>query len=473
MADPRLAGAMAAARLFHARTRSLKIGDAELRRLFLPRLDRCATLPKKFLMEKSPSQSPTAWRWIPSLYFCQGLPNAVVVTLSVVMFKNLHVSNADITYYTSWLYLPWVIKPLWSPVVDLFGQKRRWIVVLQFVLGIAFATVALTVPAPDFVRYALVILWLMAFSSATHDIAADGFYLFALTPDQQAAFVGVRSTFFRLASITVKGGLVWLAGRLFGITGDATKAWSLVFALLAGLFVLAGFYHWRTLPLVRETSVDKRERSTAMDALRVFVSFFTKPGIIVALFFLLTYRLAEALALKLVEPFLLDERAVGGLGLTNEQLGIVYGVVGVIALLAGGLLGGYLISRHGLRRMLWPMIFVMHVPIVVFLLLAVTQPESLVMISVALAVEQFGYGFGFTAYMVYMMMFAEGEHKTAHYALCTGFMALGIMLPGMKAGWLQEQIGYVSFFGWVCVATIPSFVAAALIKIDPAFGKKT
>ena len=313
----------------------------------------------------------------------------------------------------------------------------------------------------------------MAFSSATHDIAADGFYLFALAPDQQAAFVGVRSTFFRLSSITVKGGLVWLAGRLFGITGDPTKAWSLVFALLSGLFLLAGFYHWRALPVILEPVVEKGERSTAMNALRVFGSFFAKPGIIVALFFLLSYRLAEALALKLVDLFLLDARSAGGLGLSNEQLGFASGTVGVAALLAGGLLGGYLISRHGLRRMLWPMIFVMHVPIGVFLLLAVTQPESLVTISAALAVEQFGYGFGFTAYMVYMMMIADGEHKTAHYAICTGFMAAGFMLPGMKAGWLQEQIGYVSFFGWVCVATIPSFVAAALIKVDPAFGKKT
>ena len=426
----------------------------------------------EMLPEKPSPDSPRAWRWVPSLYFCQGMPNAVVVTLSVVMFKNLRVSNADITYYTSWLYLPWVIKPLWSPLVDLFGQKRRWIVGLQFVIGLAFATVALTVPAPDFVRYALVILWLMAFSSATHDIAADGFYLFALAPDRQAAFVGVRSTFFRLALIAVKGGLVWLAGRLLGITGDPTKAWSLVFALLAALFLLAGLYHWRALPNVEETTAEKRARPTGWDALRVFATFFTKPGIIVALFFLLSYRLAEALALKLVEPFLLDARAVGGLGLTNEQLGLSYGGVGVVALLAGGLMGGYLISRHGLRRMLWPMILVMHVPIGVFLLLAVAQPQSLFTISAALAVEQFGYGFGFTAYMVYMMMIAEGEHKTAHYAICTGFMAASIMLPGLKAGWLQEQIGYVSFFGWACVATLPSFLATALIKVDPAFGKK-
>jgi PAT family beta-lactamase induction signal transducer AmpG len=340
-------------------------------------------------------------------------------------------------------------------------------------VGITLATVALTLPGPDFFRYTVAVLWLMAFGSATHDIAADGFYLLALLPHQQAAFVGVRSTCFRLAMITGKGGLVWLAGRLLGITGDVTRAWSLIFLVLAGLFLLAGLYHWRVLPVLPADGRTKRGQEPGADFFRVFATFFAKPGIGIALFFLLVYRLAEALALKLVEPFLLDARTVGGLGLTNEQLGIGYGLVGVVALLAGGLLGGYLISRHGLRRMLWPMILVMHVPIAVFLWLAIAQPASLLIISAALAVEQFGYGFGFTAYMVYMMMLADGEHQTAHYAICTGFMALGIMLPGMVSGNIQDHIGYPHFFLWVCVATLPSFVAAALVKVDPAFGKKS
>jgi len=368
--------------------------------------------------------------------------------------------------------LPWVIKPLWSPLVDLFGEKRRWIVSLQFVISLAFGLIALTVPAPDFVRYVVVLLWLMAFSSATHDIAADGFYLHALPPHQQASFVGVRNTSFRLAIIAGKGGLVWLAGWLMGITGSVTQAWSGIFFLLAALFLLGGFYHLKALPVPVETGVVRINRSALVDFVQVFGSFFTKPGIGVALFFLLVYRLAEALALKLVEPFLLDTQNKGGLGLTNEQLGLTYGVVGVGALLAGGLLGGYLISRRGLRRMLWPMIFVMHAPIAVFLLLAMLRPENVFVIGTALAVEQFGYGFGFTAYMVFMMMIAEGKHKTAHYAICTGFMALGIMLPGLVAGKIQEHVGYTNFFLWVCVATLPSFLATALIKVDPAFGKK-
>jgi len=345
-------------------------------------------------------------------------------------------------------------------------------VLLQFLISIAFGLIALTVPAPDFVRYVVVLLWLMAFGSATHDIAADGFYLDALPPHQQAAFVGVRSTSFRLAMIVGKGGLVWVAGWLIGITGSITQAWSGVFILLAVLFLLGGFYHLKALPIPAEDGGVRQNRSMFVDFVQVFGSFFSKPGIGVALFFLLVYRLAEALALKLVEPFLLDASVKGGLGMTNKQLGLAYGVVGVAALLGGGLLGGWLISRHGLRRMLWPMILVMHVPIGIFLLLALVQPNNLLVISAALAVEQFGYGFGFTAYMVYMMMIADGEHKTAHYAICTVFMALGIMVPGLFAGRIQEHVGYTNFFVWVCIATVPSFVAAASIKIDPAFGKR-
>jgi PAT family beta-lactamase induction signal transducer AmpG len=422
-------------------------------------------------MASPPPSSPHPWRWVPSLYFAQGLPNVVMTSLAVVMFKNLDVPNRDIAFYTSMPYLPWVIKPLWSPLVELVGKKRRWIVGLQFVIGLAFATVALTLPAPDFFRYALAVLWLMAFSSATHDIAADGFYLLALPPHLQAAFVGVRSTCFRLSVLFGKGGLVALSGWLLGITGSAASAWGGIFVLLAALFLLAGFYHLRVLPRVADDEAAWRAPAAPGDFWRVFATFFAKPGIGVALAFLLLYRLAEALALKLVEPFLLDPRAKGGLGLTNAQLGLSYGGVGVAALLAGGLLGGWLISRHGLRRMLWPMLLGMHVPIAAFLALAKIQPETLVVISGALAVEQFGYGFGFTAYMVTMMMIAKGEHQTAHYAICTGFMALGLMLPGLFAGALQEAVGYPGFFAWVCVATLPSFAATALLKVDPGFGK--
>lgn len=425
------------------------------------------------------NDTPTAsrrnpWAWIPTLYYAQGIPYVVVMTLSVVLYKNLGVSNTDIALYTSWLYLPWVIKPLWSPLVDMFGTKRRWIWVLQFVIGVAFALVALTLPGPKFFQLSLAVFWLMAFASATHDIAADGYYLLAMPMGQQAAFVGVRSTFYRLATLSAQGGLVYLAGLLQDRTGNVAHAWSLVFALLAAVFVAVAAYHFFALPKPAADRVTVEGDGFVREFFAVFAGFFRKPGIGATLAFLLLYRFAESQALKLVSPFLLDKPEVGGLGLTTQQVGIVYGTVGIIALTLGGIIGGVVISVRGLRRMIWPMIVIMHVPNIAFLLLAVFKPASLWLVGSALAVEQFGYGFGFTAYMLYMMMVAEGTHKTAHYAICTGFMALGMMLPGMAAGWVQDHIGYVNFFGWVLVATIPSFAATAVVfrRIDPAFGKK-
>ncbi|MDI1335233.1 MAG: AmpG family muropeptide MFS transporter [Lacunisphaera sp.] len=423
-------------------------------------------------MEQPVSKIPNPWRWIPTLYFAQGIPYVVVMTLSVVMYKNLKVSNTDIALYTSWLYLPWVIKPLWSPLVDLFRTKRSWIVSLQLLLGASFALVALTVPVAHVFQLTLAVFWLMAFSSATHDIAADGFYLLAMPAHQQAAFVGVRSTFYRLAMIAGQGGLVYLAGMLTDKTGDVRMAWTMVFAVLAVLFAVIGLYHLCLLPRPAADGPVGRGQPVLAGFVAVFGAFFRKPGIKATLAFLLLYRFAEAQLLKLVTPFLLDGRDIGGLGLSTQQVGIVYGTVGVIALTVGGITGGLIISRFGLRRLLWPMIVAMYSPNVVFIALAVAQPTSATVVGTALALEQFGYGFGFTAYMMYMIMVADGEHKTAHYAICTGFMALGMMVPGMFAGWIQDHIGYLNFFIWVLVASIPSFVATALIKVDPAFGKK-
>ena len=413
-----------------------------------------------------------AWAWIPTLYFAQGIPYVVVMTLSTVLYKNLALSNTDIALYTSWLYLPWVIKPLWSPLIDLFRTKRLWTVTLQIVIGVAFALVAFTLPGPKFFQLSLAVFWLMAFSSATHDIAADGFYLLALKPGEQAAFVGVRSTFYRMATLSAQGGLVYLAGRWQDATGSVVRAWTMVFGLLAIVFLVVGMYHVLMLPRPETDRPAAGGKDLVREFFEVFAEFLRKPGILTILAFLLVYRLAESQALKLLSPFLLDKRAAGGLGLTTQQVGIVYGTVGIIALTAGGLVGGWIVSLNGLKRMLWPMIIAMHTPIVAFLLLALYQPENILVISAALAVEQFGYGFGFTAYMVYMMLVADGPHKTAHYAICTGFMALGMMLPGMAAGWIQDHIGYVKFFLWVLVCTIPSFVVIARLEIDPEFGKK-
>lgn len=413
------------------------------------------------------------WFWVPSLYFAQGIPYVVVMTVSVIMYKRMGISNTDIALYTSWLYLPWVIKPLWSPFVDMFRTKRLWILSMQLLIGAALASVALTIPLPAFFQATLAVFWLMAFSSATHDIAADGFYMLGLEQHQQAAFVGVRSTFYRVAMITGQGLLVVVAGY-FENRGGIRFAWSVTFWILAALFLLSFVYHRFLLPrpATDHPTLREGERTPLQEFFYTFKLFFQKPGILKILAFLLLYRFAEAQLVKLVSPFLLDAREVGGLGLTTSQVGVVYGTVGIISLTLGGLLGGYVVSRQGLRFWLWPMVLAIHLPDAVFIFLSHFQPTSFLLINAGVALEQFGYGFGFTAYMLFMIMIAEGEHKTAHYAICTGFMALGMMLPGMFSGWLQEQIGYRSFFIWVLLSTIPGFIVAALIRVEPGFGKK-
>jgi PAT family beta-lactamase induction signal transducer AmpG len=421
-------------------------------------------------MEAAHQRSP--WWWIPSLYFGQGIPYVVVMTLSVAMYKNTGISNTDIALYTAWLYLPWVIKPLWSPVVELLGTKRFWIIALQLVIGASLALVAFTTQLPDFFRVSLAVLWLMAFSSATHDIAADGFYMLGLRQQQQAAFVGVRSTFYRLAMIAGQGGLLFLAGQLTDKLGDPHVAWSIVFVILAAMFAALFVYHFFMLPKPATDVRAKAGSDLFREFFATFAAFFRKDGIVVILGFLLLFRLGEAQLLKLAVPFLLDPASKGGLGLTTSQVGLVYGTIGVIALTLGGLLGGVVISRHGLKRCLWPMAFAVHVPDLVFVYLSSALPENIYLISAAMAAEQFGYGFGFTSYMLYMIMVADGEHKTAHYAICTGFMALGMMLPQMASGWIQQMLGYQHFFLWVCLATIPAFAMTALIKVDPAFGRE-
>lgn len=417
----------------------------------------------------SAARSP--WAWIPTLYLLQGLPYVVVMTLSVVMYKNLGLSNTDIALYTSWLYLPWVIKPLWSPLIELLGTKRRWIWVLQFVVGALLAGVALTLPMDNFFQLSLAVLWLMAFASASHDIAADGYYMLALPTHQQAAFVGVRSTFYRIANIAGQGGLVYLAGEL-AERGSVVAAWQTVMALLAVVFAGVALWHLVMLPLPESDRPAPRGSTLFGDFFTVFADFFKKPAILVIVAYLLLYRFPEAQLLKLAVPFLLDPVADGGLGLTTQEVGIAYGTVGLISLTLGGIVGGLLISRIGLKKALWPLILAMHLPNVVFLAMALLHPGQLWIVCAALAIEQFGYGLGFTAYLMVMILVADGPHKTAHYAICTGFMALGMMIPGMWSGWLQDQIGYVNFFIWVLVATLPSFAVTALIQVPEGFGKK-
>jgi PAT family beta-lactamase induction signal transducer AmpG len=425
---------------------------------------------------KSPSHSDPSqaspWGWVPSLYFAQAIPYVVVMSLSVIMYKDMGVSNSDIAFYTSLLYLPWVIKPLWSPIVDMFGTKRRWTVLLQLAVAASLVAVGLSLHLPNFFVASLAVMWLMAFSSATHDISADGFYMLGLRQKQQAAFVGVRSTFYRLATLAGQGPLVVLAGYLATKLGDVNQAWSIVFFVLAALFFLAFLWHGFILP---KPDADHKVRSSdnpLRDFFVTFALFFRKRDIWLILGFILTFRLGEAQLLKLVAPFLKDPLVEGGLGLTTAQYGIAYGTIGIAFLTMGGLAGGYLISRLGLKRCLWLMVFAVHLPDLVFVYLSQAQPTSFAVVCASLAVEQFGYGFGFTAMMLYMIMVCEGEHKTAHYAICTGLMALGMMVPGMWSGDLQEYLGYKNFFIWACLSTIPAFIMAALVKIDPEFGKK-
>ena len=407
----------------------------------------------------------TPWAWIPSLYFAEGLPYVVVMTLSVIMYKRMEVSNTDIALYTSWLYFPWVIKPIWSPFVDLIRTKRWWIYAMQLLIGAGMAGVAFTLPGDLFLRCTLAFFWLMAFSSATHDIAADGFYMLGLNEEQQAFFIGIRNTFYRVAMLTGQGLLVMLAGYLEQTTGRISFAWSLVFFILAGSFIGLALWHKYILP--KPDSDVSRSNITPATILtefgKTFVTFLQKKGILPALLFMLTYRLGESQLVKLASPFLLDSREVGGLALSTGEVGFAYGTVGVISLLLGGVLGGMAIAHSGLKRWIWPMAFAISLPNLVYLYLAYTMPEGIGVVNVCVAIEQFGYGFGFTAYTMYLMLFDEGNYKTSHYAIGTGFMALGMMLPGMISGWIQEQIGYQHFFIWVMICCIPVFLVLTFL----------
>ena len=618
---------------------------------------------------EKPVKTRSPWAWIPTLYFAEGIPYVVAMTVAVIMYKRLGISNTDIALYTSWLYLPWVIKPFWSPFVDLIKTKRWWITTMQLLIGAGLAGVAFLIPAPFFFQATLAVLWLIAFSSATHDIAADGFYMLALDSGQQSFFVGIRSTFYRLAMISGQGVLIILAGALevatgteplkinvqssnttqtelvatnpiirdttgtietfsafpanltlrtanisaeefsqlkdfattenekngfkdketgatqaevkektswwtlhvssplgnfikmrFGekrekdlplihgektgnagliaislnkkpepgkemvlntrfsggdksislvsgervvfneknwdkpaylvvqldkklttevngtftaASGNLPLAWSITFYILAGFFLLIFIYHRFALP---HPASDAPKNHRVNEILRefgmTFKSFFLKNGIGLAIAFMLLYRLAEAMLVKLASPFLLDTHEVGGLGLTTGQVGLVYGTVGVISLTLGGIVGGIAASRKGLKYWIWPMALSITLPNLAYLYLSWFTPESLFLINLAVAIEQFGYGFGFTAYMLYLIYFSDGEHKTAHYAICTGFMALGMMLPGMMAGWIQELIGYNHFFIFVMICTIPTLAIIPFLKIDSNFGKK-
>lgn len=598
-------------------------------------------------MEQKSKKSINPWAWISTLYFAEALPYVAVMTIAVIMYKRLGISNTDIALYTGWLYLPWVIKPFWSPFVDLFKTKRWWTITMQWIIAIAFALLAFAIPTPFFFQLTLAVFWVIGFTSATHDIAADGYYMHALDDHQQSFYVGIRSTFYRIATVAGQGLLVILAGviemnsglepaqlqvnatqqtitikditeqqsgqrflfttaeadstlsmidyvkqqneangfvekeqpqqqaaaqvteeestftkwlretfgeaprkasalqsrqQIVGITlsehpkddepiilnmafkngdqsikmeqgklstrfqftkdnwdkpaliiisvdpklkedttatfeglsGNIPFAWLVVFVVLSVFFFLVAVYHQFILPhpASDHATKDVSAKTIASEFLRTFKTFFTKPQALVAILFMLLYRLPEAQLVKIINPFMLDPVDKGGLGLTTGQVGVVYGTVGIIGLTIGGILGGLAAARGGLKCWLWPMVLAITLPDLVYVYLSYVQPEGLGIINACIFIEQFGYGFGFTAYMLYLIYFSEGEHKTAHYAICTGFMALGMMLPGMMAGWLQETIGYRHFFIWTIICCVVTFLVCAFIKIDPNFGKK-
>ena len=533
--------------------------------------------------------------WIPTLYVAEGLPYVAVNTLSVIMYKNLGMSNTDIAFYTGWLYLPWVIKPFWSPFVDIIRTKRWWTVTTQFIIGAAFTAIALTLPLDSYVVMSLAVFWLIGFASATHDIAADGYYMLALDSSDQSLYVGIRSAFYRLATIIGQGGVVMAAGWMETAFGNVPRAWAVTFLILSALFFAVAVYHSRILPrpaadrpsgniqpsadrdgqddYIPTTNADvKREgaapgtRSTftrkpsgqtcslrnsnpkpqpglnqkphsdvsptgpeptysasykqsygtdsvkeqprgragsehtehhanhdtqhyagrapkhgAGPILREFIgtfgSFFRKKDVWIAVTFILLYRFPEAQLVKMINPFLLDPASEGGLGLSTAQVGLVYGTIGIIGLTLGGILGGVLVSRYGLKRCLWPMALALTLPCGVFCWMSMAQPDpasalNLILINACVFIEQFGYGVGFTSFMLYMMYFAEGPSKTSHYAICTAFMALGMMIPGMFAGALQEWMGYTGFFWWIMGCCLVTLAVTALIKVDPSFGLK-
>ena len=422
-------------------------------------------------LKRAETRNP--WAWVPSLYFAEGVPYTIAMYVSVVMYKRLGISNADIALYTSWLYLPWVIKPLWSPIVDLLKTKRYWIVTTQLVISIALVGVALTIHLPFFFVATILILWFMAFSSATHDIAADGFYMLGLDEGTQATFVGVRATFYRIAMLTGQGVLVIIAGY-FENHGGIPLAWSITFFIVAALFFLLFVYHRFVLPYpVSDATRAERISSEFLgEFLKTFGSFFRKKGIMLSIAFLLLFRINESQLIKLIAPFLLDTRAQGGLGLSTSQVGVAYGTFGLIGLMVGGIIGGVAIAKKGLRFWLLPMMLIIHIPDLVYIFLSHVQPDSFPLVCGTVGMEQFSYGFGFAAYMMYMIKIAEGEQKTAHFAICTGIMALGMMVPGMFAGELQELLGYKTFFGSVLLSLIPALIIVLLMDVDPEFGKK-
>ena len=449
-------------------------------------------------MAKATKRNP--WAWIPTLYFAQGIPFIFINMVTMVLFTQLGMSETDATLYTGWLYLPWVIKPFWGPIVDIIRTKRWWTVTMQICVAVGLAAIAFTLPLPNKEEIAnglpvnafmlcLFFYFITAFCSATHDIASDGFYMLALNTSEQSMFVGIRSTFYRCANVFGQGGLVILAGILQTQTGDVALGWKYTVIICAVFFAVVSLYHAFILPApVADKAVggeDTKKRSVG-DIVKEFsgsfVTFFQKKHVVLAMLFMLLYRLPEAQVVKLCQPFLLASRDAGGLGMTQTEVGFAYGTLAIIGLTIGGIIGGIVASKGGLKKWIWPMALATSLNCVAYIILSNVQPSyaeigGKAIIFSAIVLEQFAYGFGFTAFMLYIMYFADGPYKTPHYAICTSFMALGMMLPGMAAGFIKEELlgnSYINFFWWVLACNFATWAVTALVRkhIDPKYGAK-
>lgn len=425
-------------------------------------------------METNHTKKASPWSWIPTLYFAEGLPYVAVMVMASIMYKLMGFGNDEITLYVAWLGIPWIIKPLWSPFVDIIKTKRWWILSMQIIIGSCFAGIAFSIHTTFYLQSSLALLFLLAFSSATHDISCDGFYMLGLPTDKQAFFVGIRNTAYRLAVIFGSGILVMLAGYWQRITGNLHQAWSVIFYVMAAIFFILFIYHRFFLPKPESDTLNENTsfKFIQKELIESIVSYFQKKNIIAALFFILIYRFSENQLNVLSKLFMLDPLDKGGLGLSAEQVGLLQGTVGVISLLLGGIIGGIAIARKGLKFWLWPMAFVLSIPHLAYIYLAYELPQSFFIINICVAIEQFGFGFGFTAFMVYLMYFAEGKYKTSHYAISTGIMALGVSLANWIAGVLEKHLGYQHFFIWVLICSIFTFISVSLIKVDKEFGIK-
>ena len=454
---------------------------------------------------KATTRNP--WAWIPTLYFAQGIPFIFINMVSMVLFTQLGMTPADATLYTGWLYLPWVIKPFWGPLVDIMKTKRWWTVTMQACIAVGLAAIAFTMPLPEdsaiqaakasahggfeasMFSVCLFFYFLTAFCSATHDIASDGFYMIALNTNQQSLFVGIRSTFYRCASVFGQGGLVIIAGFMETQLGSAAQGWYWTVIGCSAFFALVFLYHLFILPYPTSDKAvggDAAEKKTAGSIAKEFagsfVTFFKKKYVILAMLFMLLYRLPEAQVVKLCQVFMLTPVDAGGLGMTQTQVGFAYGVLAIVGLTIGGIIGGICASNGGLRKWIWPMALATSLNCVAYIILSQLQPDyntvaGMVTTWCCIVLEQFAYGFGFTAFMLFMMYFAEGPYKTSHYAICTAFMALGMMLPGMAAGWIFESLcssSYKLFFFWVLACNAATWCVTMLVRphINPEYGAK-